>query len=84
MRYLFAVVAILAIFNTGIVSAQDAAKAAAPQSAEKPIVVDSNDEDTGDKEYVASEGEKAASEQVYDENTGLPNVVGSDENGEMR
>ncbi|MDD3904950.1 MAG: hypothetical protein PHS46_00280 [Candidatus Omnitrophica bacterium] len=85
MRYLFVVVAIFAMSYAGIAVAQDDAKSAATQGAvEKPIVVDSNDAPAGDDDgFEDRESRRVPPAQVYDENTGIPNVVESDKEGEI-
>lgn len=85
MRYLFVVVAIFAMSYAGIAVAQDSTgDTAAPRSAEKPIVVDSNDAPAGDDDgFEDRESRRVPPAQVYDENTGIPNVVESDKEGEI-
>ena len=90
MRYLYAVIAIGFIFSTSAMAAEMAQKGvavakqdAAVERQDKEIVTDLNDKRSDDKEYGVDNEREMPQHETYDENTGLPNVVPSDKEGEM-
>ena len=90
MKCLYITIVMVFIFGAGIVAAEEgpkngsaAAQGTAVQSQEKEIVTDLNDRRSNDKEHGVSSEREMPEGQTYDENTGLPNVVPSDKEGEM-
>ena len=90
MRYLYIVVAVIFMLSGGMAVAEEGQKAlgAAKQdegvkSQEKEIVTDLNDRRSDNKEYGENNEREMPQSETYDENTGLPNVVPSDKEGEI-
>ena len=88
MRYLYAVIAIVFIFSVSAMAAETAQKgvAAARQGGMaqgKEIETDDNDKKADDKEYDVDNEREMPQHETYDQNTGLPNVVPSDKEGEL-
>ena len=93
MRYLYIVVVVM-FMSGGIAFAADADQKSGPgasqdggaavRSQEKEIVVDSNERRSDDKEFGVGNQREMPNGETYDQNTGLPNVVESDREGEIR
>ena len=77
MRYLYIILAVVVMMNVGIAIAE------VGKSQEKEIVTDLNDKRSDDKEYGENNEREMPQSQTHDENTGLPNVVPSDKEGEI-
>ena len=89
MRYFCIVLAVVCMLGAGvaIVGAQKSDKAsgqgAGIVSQEKEIVTDNNEKRSDDKEYGENNEREMPQSETYDPNTGLPNVVPSDKEGEI-
>ena len=90
MRYLYIVVAVIFMLSAGVAVAEESNKisGAAKQgpvagSQDKEIVTDLNDRRADDKEFGENNEREMPQSETYDENTGLPNVVPSDKEGEI-
>ena len=90
MRYLYIAIAIIFMLSAGIAVAEEGQKTlgAAKQgegvtSQKREIVTDLNDKRSDDKEYGVGSEREMPSDETYDENTGLPNIVPSDKEGEI-
>ena len=90
MRYLYITIAVIFMMSASIAVAEEGQKTggaakqdAAVKSQEKEIVTDLNDKRSDDKEFGENNEREMPQSETYDENTGLPNVVPSDKEGEM-
>ena len=94
MRYLITAMAIVFMLSVSAMAAQEMVKSGPPaqqqtapspkpQGGLKEIVVDENEGRTPDRNYGVGEDRQMAPGQTHDENTGLPNVVESDKEGEL-
>ena len=90
MRYLYVVMTIVFVFSASAMAAETAQKsdAAAKQGGAvqghgKEIETDYNDKKADDKEYGVDNEREMPQHETYDQNTGLPNVVPSDKEGEL-
>ena len=90
MRDLYIAIAIIFMLSAGIAVAEEGQKTlgAAKQDEgvkgqDKEIVTDLNDKRSDDKEYGVDSEKEMPRDETYDENTGLPNVVPSDKEGEI-
>ena len=90
MRYFYVAVAVVCMLGAGIVvtaQAQNSDKAAGQGagivSQEREIVTDRNEPKSDDKEFGENSEREMPQSQTYDPNTGLPNNVPSDKEGEI-
>ena len=94
MRYVYFVAAVLFMFcvnamaseeavGNGAVQAQAKTQSGQPVKAPKEIVVNDNGGRADDEEFGVGQESEMPESDTYDENTGLPNVVGSDTMGEI-
>jgi hypothetical protein len=89
MRYLYAAVAVIFMLGTSVVSAEEpqsvagAGRGAVIVNQEKEIITDTNEERSDDEEFGENDRREMPQYETYDENTGLPDVVESDREGEI-
>ena len=92
MRYVYIAVAMVFIFSAAVYAVDSDQKndtsakqagSADVKSQEKEIVVDSNERASNGKEFGVGKENEMPSGETYDQNTGLPNVVESDKEGEI-
>jgi len=86
MRYLYIAVAVVFIFGGDIVTPSMAADNGGSGDTAKSVptdVVQKKAPLADDQEFGEDNRREMPQQENYDENTGLPNVVDSDKNGEM-
>ena len=91
MKYLCFATVIVFMLSTAAVAAEEARGTGAAagkgqvtvQGKEKEIETDYNDESSGGKARGAGDKREMPASDSYDPNTGLPNVVSSDKEGEL-
>ena len=90
MRYFYVIVAVMCMLSVGIVVAANAegggktsGQGAGIVSQEKEIVTDMNERKSDGKEFGENNEREMPQSQTYDPNTGLPNNVPSDKEGEI-
>ena len=90
MRYFYVVAAVVCMLGAGIAASAEGQKGdkasgqgAGIVSQEKEIVTDMNERRSDDKEFGENNEREMPQSQTRDENTGLPNVVPSDKEGEI-
>ena len=71
------------VSKSPVVASSQAVKTGQVLSQGKEIVVDSNEALSDDKDYGVGEVREMPESDTYDQNTGMPNVVGSDTAGEI-